>query len=365
MSISMYRSSVARLQKEIADLRKQAGQESEKIARINSDIASIQKSMNGSNVSLSTISSKLQQIASKQKDGSNHQKKIADLESRIASKNSDLSKNLSSLESAEKQERKKHEDADKKRRDEEKKYNDERKRREDEALRRARDITKETEKQSRLHTEMSRNRFSIDLTKLPEKIKVVFFAADPIDQDPLRLGEEIRLIEEKIRASDHRDSVELISKWAVRPNDLMQALNQHDPHIVHFSGHGSDTDEIIFQDSNGETKPVSKNAIVELMHAMAGNIQVIVFNTCFSAGQAAAVTQYVDVAIGMNDSIGDEAARLFAAQFHPAIGFGRSVAESFQQAKVALMLENSDEDITPELFVRAGIDPYDIVIVKP
>lgn len=365
MSISMYRGNITRIQKEIADLRKQVGQENEKIARLNNDIVSIQKSLNGSNVSLSTLNSKLQQIASKQKDGSNHQKKVADLESRIASKSNDLSRNLASLESTEKQERKKQEDADKKRRDEEKKYNDDRKRREDEALRRAREITKETEKQSRLHSAMSRNRFSIDLTKLPEKIKVLFFAANPIDQNPLRLDEEIREIEEKIRASEHRDSVELISKWAVRPNDLLQALNQHNPHIVHFSGHGSEEDEIVFQDNNGETKLVSKNAIVELMNAMAGNIQVVVFNTCFSAGQAAAVTQYIDVAIGMSDSIGDEAARVFAAQFYSAIGFGRSVGEAFQQAKVALLLENIAEERTPQLFVREATDPYDIVIVRP
>ncbi len=366
MSISMYRSNVNRLTKEIADLRKNVGQENEKIARLTNDIISIQKSLSGSSsVSLSTLNSKMQQAASKQKDVSQHQKKVGDLESRIASKSGDLSRNLASLESLLNQEQKKQNDAAKKRRDEDKRHGDEQKRREEETLRRAREITRETKKQSRLHSQMKNNRFAIDLTKLPTKIKVIFFAANPVDQDSLRLGDEIREITEKIRASEHRDSVELISKWAVRPNDLLQALNEHNPQIVHFSGHGSDTDEIVFQDNNGETKLVSKSAIVELVKAMAGDIRVIVFNTCFSAGQAAAVTQHVDVAIGMNDSIGDEAARVFAAQFYSAIGFGRSVGEAFQQAKVALMLENIAEDKTPELFVRDDIDSYDIFIVRP
>jgi hypothetical protein len=366
MSISMYRNDVTRLTKEIAELRKQVGKENEKIARLNSDIISIQKSLTrGSNISVSTLNSKMQQINSKQKDASQCQKKVADLESRIANKSGDLSRKLASLESLENQERKRQDDAAKKRREEEKKHSDARKKSEDEALRRAREITKEIERQSRLHAEMKRNRFSIDLTKLPEKIKVIFFAANPIDQTQLRLDEEIRAIEGKIRASEHRDSVDLVSKWAVRPDDLLQALNQHDPHIVHFSGHGSDAEEIVFQDNEGATKLVTKNAIVQLFNAMAGNVRVIVFNTCFSAAQAVAVTQYIDVAIGMNDSIGDEAARVFAAQFYSAIGFGRSIGEAFDQAKVALMLENIAEDKTPVLFVREGIDPYDIVIVRP
>lgn len=364
MSASMYRNNVTRLTKEIADLRKQVGQENERMARLGNDIVSIQRGMSG-NISLSTLNSKLQQIASKQKDISQSQKKVGDLESRISTKMGELSRNLDSLKSAEAQEQRKQETEEKRRRDEEKRRNDEQKRREEEALRRAKELTRETEKQARLHSQLRSNPLIIDFSKLPTKIKVIFFAANPVDQNQLRLDEEIRTIEEKIRASEYRESVELISKWAVRPTDLLQALNEHKPNIVHFSGHGSDTDEIVFLDSSGNTKLVSKNAIVELMNTMADNIQVVIFNTCFSSGQAEAVTQHIDVAIGMNTSIGDEAARVFAASFYSAIGFGRSVLEAFNQAKTALMLEDIPEENTPVLFTREGVDPTNIILVRP
>jgi hypothetical protein len=68
----------------------------------------------------------------------------------------------------------------------------------------------------------------------------------------------------------HRDAVKLVSCWAVRPLDVLQALNEHHPRIVHFSGHGSDQDEIVFQDNNGATKLVSKEAIVQTMAAASG-----------------------------------------------------------------------------------------------
>src|SRR5438874_10211252 len=82
------------------------------------------------------------------------------------------------------------------------------------------------------------------------KIKILFVSANPSGTTPLKLDEEVWEIEAKIRAAEHRDSLELITKWAVRPDDLLQSLNQHKPHIVHFSGHGSSTEEIILLDKH-------------------------------------------------------------------------------------------------------------------
>ena len=101
------------------------------------------------------------------------------------------------------------------------------------------------------------------------------------------------------------------------------------------------------------------------MNTASDNIRVVVFNACFSSNQAGAVTKSVDVALGMNDSIGDEAARVFSAQFYSAIGFGYSVQKAFDQAKTALMLEDIAEETTPQLFTREGITADDVVLVKP
>lgn len=203
------------------------------------------------------------------------------------------------------------------------------------------------------------------LSQLPEKITVLFMASNPLDQVPLRLDEEARAIGEMIRKSKHRDAVKLESCWAVRPLDVLQAINEHNPHIVHFSGHGSEEDQIVFQDSNGETKLVSKEAIVQTMAAASGDIRLVFFNTCYSHNQAEAVVRHVQAAIGMKTSVEDNAARIFAAQFYSAIGFGLSVKRAFGQAKAALMLEGIAETDTPELFLADGVDPDLLILVKP
>jgi hypothetical protein len=76
--------------------------------------------------------------------------------------------------------------------------------------------------------------------------RILFLAANPTDETRLALDMECREIEEKIRASEHRDKIQIVVKRAVRTKDLLQYLHQYRAHVIHFSGHGSDSEELIF-----------------------------------------------------------------------------------------------------------------------
>lgn len=193
-----------------------------------------------------------------------------------------------------------------------------------------------------------------------DKIKVLFLAANPIKTAQLKLDEEIRSITQKIRASEYRDSLQLISAWAVRTDDLLQLLNEHKPHIVHFSGHGSETGEIILTDDRGIPKAVSTKALKALMTTLKDNIQAVVLNACYSEVQAKAITEVINCAVGMNSAIGDSAAIIFAASFYRAIGFGRSAKEAFDQGITALLLQGISEEDTPQLVIQDGVNPSQV-----
>jgi Inner membrane component of T3SS, cytoplasmic domain/CHAT domain len=189
-------------------------------------------------------------------------------------------------------------------------------------------------------------------------------SANPAGTTVLKLDEEAREIESKIRAAEHRDSLELITKWAVRPDDLLQTLNEYQPQIVHFSGHGTATEEIILLDRNATPLPVSKQALVRLFRTLKDNIRVVLLNACYSRSQAEAITEVIDCAIGMSRAIGDHAAINFAASFYRAIGFGRSILDACEQGKTALMLEGIPEEDTPCLICHTGVDPASIVMIE-
>ncbi len=196
------------------------------------------------------------------------------------------------------------------------------------------------------------------------KVKILFLAANPKDTNLLNLDEEIRAITQKIRVSEYRDILNLTSGWAIRPDDLLQTLNEQHPHIVHFSGHGSSDGEIILTDDNQTSKPVSVAAIKALFNTLKDNVRVVLLNACYSRIQAEAIKDVIDCVIGMNSAIGDKAAIIFAASFYRAIGFGRSVKEAFEQGKVALMLEGIPEETTPELLCKSGIDPSTVFLIE-
>jgi len=152
--------------------------------------------------------------------------------------------------------------------------------------------------------------------------------------------------------------------WATRPDDLLQALNQFHPHIVHFSGHGSPTGEIILVDNIGNPKPVTAQALKALFTTLKDNIHIVILNACYSKIQAKAIAEVIDCVIGMNIAIGDRAATIFAASFYRAIGFGRSVKEAFDQGVTALLLEGIPEQNTPELLLKSGINPGQLYLIR-
>lgn len=194
---------------------------------------------------------------------------------------------------------------------------------------------------------------------------VLFFACNPKDQSQLRLDQEARAIGQMIRMSDFRDVLQIQTKWAVQPLDLLQAVNEFNPRIVHFSGHGGSDGYLAFEDEAGNTKLVGPEALAKSLHSASDDIQLVFLNACHSVTQAEIVCQYVPAAVGMKSSIGDNAAKVFAMQFYSALGFGHSVQRAFDQAKAGLMLEGIEEDDIPKLYVRSDIDPGKFFIVRP
>jgi hypothetical protein len=67
----------------------------------------------------------------------------------------------------------------------------------------------------------------------------------------------------------------------------------------------------------------------------------------------------------MNNSIGDDAARIFSAQFYASLGFWSFGGKTFNQAKSGLILEGIPEENTPELYGKENLDLSDLVLVRP
>ncbi len=180
-------------------------------------------------------------------------------------------------------------------------------------------------------------------------VKILVLATNPEETTPLRLDEEVRSIDQALQQSRFRDKFELEQQWAVRVSDLQRFLLRYKPDIVHFSGHGSESSEIILEDSEGNSKPVPASALSNLFSLLKDNIKCVVLNACYSETQAEAVSRHIGCVVGMSKAIGDEAAISFSEAFYGALGDGRDIKTAFELGCNQINLAYLDEHDIPKL----------------
>ncbi len=185
------------------------------------------------------------------------------------------------------------------------------------------------------------------------KVSILFLAADPTDASHLRLGEEFREIQEKLKLAKFRDHFTLeLPQLSVRPSDISQALLDAQPQIVHFSGHGTPTGALCFEDLVGKIHPIEPDALAALFEQFSGQVNCVILNACYAEIQAKAIAKHIKYVIGMNQAIGDKAAIAFAIGFYQALGGGRSIEEAYRFGCVQIQLHGIPEHLTPVLIKK-------------
>lgn len=196
------------------------------------------------------------------------------------------------------------------------------------------------------------------------QVPILFFAANPEGTPRLAVGDELRAIQAKLRASEYRNTLRLIPWLAAQPDDLVQGLSEIRPAIVHFTGHGDSAGDLAMQDPDGNSIIVPKVALESLFRTLKGDIRLVVLNACYSGAQARSIADHIDCVVGMNAAIHDEASRAFAAALYRGLGFGCSVRNAFDQALTSLQLGGWGGQHIPCLIVRDGVDADEVVPVR-
>lgn len=118
---------------------------------------------------------------------------------------------------------------------------------------------------------------------------ILILTANPKDTSRLRLDREVRDIEFGLQQAKKRDRFVLESKFAVRPRDIYRAMLNIKPSIVHFSGHGTGDEGLVFEDETGSAKLVDAEALGGLFKLFALKVECVVLNGCYSQVQAEAI----------------------------------------------------------------------------
>jgi hypothetical protein len=353
MSATLARSRVEQLRRELDRHRQRQSAEESRAARLDTEAARYEEQAARTSLA-STASSKLRTAARKREDANRSRTAAAKASTACAQTQKKIHRAEAELAKAIEREQKRGcEQLDRERRSA--------------ARRQAVDDRTREREFAALKRDASALRAEVDAKPwlaAPAAITVLFVAASPEDQTPLRLDQEVREIQQRVRASDYRDAVRFEYRLATRTTDLLQALNEVKPEVVHFSGHGTQA-ALVFEDDDAYTKPLTNADLAQLLRISSERIRLAIFNSCDSASHAAIACEHIEAAIGMNEPVDDTAAKTFAGQFYNSIGFGKSLADAFDQARLQVKLATGTDSGAPQLHTAPRVNPREIYLVKP
>jgi len=213
---------------------------------------------------------------------------------------------------------------------------------------------------------------------------ILFLAANPRDTGRLALDAEARSIHLELKRSGFGDRFDFVTRWAMEPLDLLRELRELQPTIVHFSGHatrpattGPPTASpelaamgapsngplgLLVHNGQGDSLIVSHDALAQTFDVVGAQVRLVVLNACYSASIAEALLAHVDCVVGMSGAIHDDAARSFAIGFYGSLGEQKSIAAAFKQGQAAISLDGLLGAAKPQLHVRDGFDPAQLIL---
>ncbi len=166
----------------------------------------------------------------------------------------------------------------------------------------------------------------------PRKQKILFLAANPSDEARLQTDLEYRLVSERMRDNIYYEL--LRPEFALTVENLIIAMNQK-PQVIHFAGHGEQSGIIITNNQN-QAQGMGIRPLKRLFRQHKESSRLILLNSCYSEGQAEALSSLGMYVIGMNSSVGDNAAINFASGLYIGLSQGKDVEKAYDDAMIVI-----------------------------
>ncbi|MEV7041400.1 CHAT domain-containing protein [Amycolatopsis sp. NPDC051061] len=169
-------------------------------------------------------------------------------------------------------------------------------------------------------------------------VEILYLAANPTNTERISWDTEVRDVRETLRMGEYRDRFVLHERGALRVRDLMQALLDFSPRIVHLSGHGTDEGQFLAETAGGAGQALSVPGLAALFEEVSDTVECVIVNACHSARLAESLSEHVSYVIGMRSWLGDRSATDFSVAFYMALAAGLPIEPAFKRGRAAMAM---------------------------
>jgi len=175
-------------------------------------------------------------------------------------------------------------------------------------------------------------------------------AAAPDDKIYVNVVKEGTEIQQTL--DGQRDKFQFIHILGITKDHFLDDLERYRPNILHFSGHGTESSSLVFQDGD----ELSSEQLEKTFQSLPFKISVVFLNACYSKHQARSISKYVDYIIGMKKAVSDEAAIIFSSKFYKSLLKNINYKEAYSDAIAYLSYYLESESSIPKLITSHGFD---------
>lgn len=201
----------------------------------------------------------------------------------------------------------------------------------------------------------------------PEKLRVLYLTASPRTPNlpGLRVDTEVNNVLKALRGAGRKDIVDLLQRPAASIEDMVHGLNDHRPHVVHFSGHAENG--LLFDTADplevGD-QLVGYDTVARVLAATDQPPTLLVLNACRTVEGVERLKEVAAVVVATNDTVTDASSAIFATHFYGAIAAGQSIGHAVEQARAMIALALPDDPNVLTINAADGIDPDKLTLVK-
>lgn len=174
-------------------------------------------------------------------------------------------------------------------------------------------------------------------------VKVLALFSDPLTRSRIRLDREQRQLGEISRQAAGGAGIDIVLRQATRVTDILSAMLDEQPRILHFGGHGTSSGNLLFEDDAGGPALVDPAALAGAIAAsMPEILDAVVLNCCFTAANADAFADVTRYVAGSVNQIPDDCALSFSSGFYVGLRSGQSVPDAYSSGVAQLKLQQYD-----------------------